>query len=341
MVIGRGRLAGTRQSLSGRQALSRSLLRRQLACLCAASPVVVVVVPPSLLPPRRRPASSPSSSFISSLPLPLSSSWGYNLQFTHTPCIETPALRAYASPHHATPPRRTSTTIFIMPVELRKRKAPQPPPAPAPAPKKKAPAAPKATRPDAQPKKTAKKATGPTTSMPSPPKTKEDAEVEKKDKDGKKVAVGDVVDLEGFGGEIETNDGQKTSLKKLVDESKSGVVLFTYPKASTPGCTNQVCLFRDAYEPLTGDGLAIYGLSADSLKANTTFKEKQRLQYPLLCDPQATLIAAIGLRKQPKGTQRGVFVVDKAGKVLVAEAGGPAATVERVKELVEKLKKKD
>lgn len=105
--------------------------------------------------------------------------------------------------------------------------------------------------------------------------------------------------------------------------------------------TNQVCLFRDSYEPLTADGLAIYGLSADSTKANTTFKEKQKLPYPLLCDTQATLIAAIGLKKQPKGTQRGVFVVNKEGKVLVAEPGGPAATVDRVKALVEELKGKN
>jgi len=48
--------------------------------------------------------------------------------------------------------------------------------------------------------------------------------------------AGDLITLEGFGGEIETNDGEKTSLKKLVDGSKSGVVLFTYPRASTPGC---------------------------------------------------------------------------------------------------------
>ena len=49
-------------------------------------------------------------------------------------------------------------------------------------------------------------------------------------------STGSIVTLGGFGGEIETNDGQKTTLKKLVDESSSGVVIFTYPKASTPGC---------------------------------------------------------------------------------------------------------
>jgi peroxiredoxin Q/BCP len=51
-----------------------------------------------------------------------------------------------------------------------------------------------------------------------------------------KVKVGDVVALEGFGGEVETNDGEKTTLKALVEASKNGVVIFTYPKASTPGC---------------------------------------------------------------------------------------------------------
>jgi peroxiredoxin Q/BCP len=115
-----------------------------------------------------------------------------------------------------------------MPVELRKRKAPQPPPAPAPA---------------------AKKASKPAKAKKAAPAAKK--EVEKKpaaaaaaaaaaDADaapaGKKVAVGDVIDIDGFGGEIQTNDGDKTTLKELLEESASGVVLFTYPKASTPGC---------------------------------------------------------------------------------------------------------
>lgn len=48
--------------------------------------------------------------------------------------------------------------------------------------------------------------------------------------------TGDTIDLTDFGGEVETHDGEKTTLAKLVAESKGGVVLFTYPKASTPGC---------------------------------------------------------------------------------------------------------
>ena len=154
-----------------------------------------------------------------------------------------------------------------------------------------------------------------------------------------KVAVGDIIDLDSFGGDIEANDGEKTNLMKLVEGSQTGVVLFTYPKASTPGCecrlfrrvynvyslsyqgTTQVCLFRDGYTKLTATGLSIYGLSTDSPKSNTTFKTKQNLPYALLCDPAASLIAAIGMKKAPKGTTRGVFVINKEGKVLAAEAG--------------------
>lgn len=48
--------------------------------------------------------------------------------------------------------------------------------------------------------------------------------------------VDSIIDLANFGGNVETQDGQKVTLKDLVDKSKAGVVLFTYPKASTPGC---------------------------------------------------------------------------------------------------------
>ncbi|KAL2687081.1 hypothetical protein Neosp_004632 [[Neocosmospora] mangrovei] len=251
-----------------------------------------------------------------------------------------------------------------MPVELRKRKAREPP-APPPAPAKKRTPAAKTGKAAAAAKAKAAPAKAPgKRGRPAKAKVEEEPakeEEEKKEeekveeekeeekaeekveepketkKKSDKAEVGDVVDLDGFGGEIETNDGEKTTLKALVDESKAGVVLFTYPKASTPGCTKQVCFFRDSYEPLTAGGLAIYGLSTDSPKANTTFKDKQKLPYPLLCDPKATLIGAIGLKKAPKGTQRGVFVIDKEGKVLVAEPGSPQGTVDKVKKLVEEL----
>ncbi|KAL1872160.1 thioredoxin peroxidase dot5 [Paecilomyces lecythidis] len=199
-------------------------------------------------------------------------------------------------------------------VELRKRKAPAEP-----APTEKKPKVAQKAATGGRPRASAKEAKKDTAASSSKAAT---------------PSVGETIQLDGFGGEIETHEGVKTTLKALVEESKSGVVLFTYPKASTPGCTKQACFFRDDYSDLTSTGLSIYGLSNDSPKANTTFKTKQNLPYPLLCDQQATLIGAIGFKKAPKGTVRGVFVVDKAGKVLISEAGGPQATVDAVRELV-------
>lgn len=71
----------------------------------------------------------------------------------------------------------------------------------------------------------------------------DEAKPEKKGKASGGSSVGDVIDLEGFGGKIETNDGEETTLKELVEKSGSGVVLFTYPKASTPGCKS-LCFER-------------------------------------------------------------------------------------------------
>lgn len=103
-----------------------------------------------------------------------------------------------------------------MPVELRKRK----PVEPAPAPPAKKSAAAKAVAKVKEAVTAASHAIN-TNGTATPPG---------------KPRVGEILTLETFGGEIETNEGKKTSLKQLAEESKAGVVLFTYPKASTPGC---------------------------------------------------------------------------------------------------------
>ncbi|TEY42325.1 hypothetical protein BOTCAL_0394g00010 [Botryotinia calthae] len=248
-----------------------------------------------------------------------------------------------------------------MPVTLRKRPAPAEPPAPAPPAKKKSTVAKTVAKVKEPVKKAAEpKATKATKAAPASKtngsKAKTETKVEapaplpqvKASKASApapapapasapvattKAVVGETIDLKGFGGEIETNEGEKTTLEKLVSESKSGVVLFTYPKASTPGCTNQVCAFRDSHPNILLTGYTVYGLSKDSPKSNTTFKTNQKLPYTLLCDTKSTLISAIGL-KNAKGTTRGVFVIDKSGKVLAAQAGSPKGTLEVVEGLI-------
>lgn len=105
-------------------------------------------------------------------------------------------------------------------VELRKRK--EAPPAPLPAAKK-------------EKKAKASKATnGEAAASEAPAAPKED-DPKASTKSGP-PKVGETVSLDGFGGEVETHEGKAVTLKSLVDASKAGVVLFTYPKASTPGC---------------------------------------------------------------------------------------------------------
>lgn len=131
-----------------------------------------------------------------------------------------------------------STHLFTMSTrELRKRK--DAPPAPAPPAKKKAPA--KAKKADTE-KTVVEKVQDTVTETVEAVKEavagKSNGEAsEPAAKTSGSAKTGDSIDLSTFGGEIETHDGKKTTLAKLVEESKGGVVLFTYPKASTPGCT--------------------------------------------------------------------------------------------------------
>ncbi|KKF97044.1 Peroxiredoxin DOT5 [Ceratocystis platani] len=224
-----------------------------------------------------------------------------------------------------------------MPVELRKRKAPTVPAPPPPAKrasraKKEAPSA--ATNPASRNGGAATNATRASKRSSGSPKAGV-AAATTATTPASAPSAGDTISLADFGGEVQTQDDETVTLKSLLTQSKTGVVLFTYPRASTPGCTRQACLFRDNYTTLSNAGLGVYGLSSDSPKANTTFKTKQKLPYRLLCDPSFSLIGAIGLKKNPKGTVRGVFLVNKNGKVLIAQPGGPADTLDVVVKLVQ------
>lgn len=83
-------------------------------------------------------------------------------------------------------------------------------------------------------------------------------------------------------------------------------------------------------------GYTVYGLSTDTVKANTGFASKQSLNYGLICDVDAGLTGALGMKKagNAKGTLRGVVVVDKTGLVRVWFQGGPGKTVDAVKEFL-------
>lgn len=77
-------------------------------------------------------------------------------------------------------------------------------------------------------------------------------------------------------------DGNLRSLDELLENGP--LVLFFYPKDHSPGCTKEVCSFRDHYQELRDDGVSVAGVSRDDAKDHRSFRQKHDLPYPLLTD---------------------------------------------------------
>lgn len=114
-------------------------------------------------------------------------------------------------------------------------------------------------------------------------------------------------------------EGNEVNIKEIA--SSKTVVLFAYPKASTPGCTRQVCGFRDSFPKFEAKDVAIFGLSADSVKAQKNFHDKQNLQYPLLSDPEYKLIEPLGAKKTATGGVTRSHWIIKNGKFSTVAVG--------------------
>lgn len=126
-----------------------------------------------------------------------------------------------------------------MPVELRKRPPPKETATPAPTAKRGSGSTVKKLAEKAKeailPKNSKKNGASVAVADPTPPAAN-DVDKAANGSGGSKIAVGETVNLDGFGGTVQTHDGKDVTLKELVDESLAGVVIFTYPRASTPGC---------------------------------------------------------------------------------------------------------
>ena len=106
----------------------------------------------------------------------------------------------------------------------------------------------------------------------------------------------------------------------LSDYKGKKLVVFFYPKASTPGCTAEACNLNDNYDRFKAQGYEILGVSADSANRQANFKSKYRFQYPLLADEDKAVIEAFGvwgpkkfMGKEYDGIHRTTFVIDANG----------------------------
>lgn len=108
----------------------------------------------------------------------------------------------------------------------------------------------------------------------------------------------------------------------LSDYKGKKLVVFFYPKANTPGCTAEACNLRDNYKELQAQGYELLGVSADSEKKQSNFKNKYEFPFPLLADEDHTVINTFGvwgpkkfMGREYDGIHRTTFVIDGDGVV--------------------------
>jgi peroxiredoxin Q/BCP len=134
---------------------------------------------------------------------------------------------------------------------------------------------------------------------------------------------------------LAADDGREISLAGLRGKH---VALYFYPKASTPGCTIEAIEFRERKAEFDKLNAIVLGCSADSVAAQAKFKVKQKLNFPLLSDPEFMVIEAYGARRMKSflgksflGIVRSTVLIGPDGKVeriwATAKSKGHAAEV--------------
>ena len=118
---------------------------------------------------------------------------------------------------------------------------------------------------------------------------------------------------------LPSGDGTQVHLSTLKGKN---VVLYFYPKDDTSGCTKEACDFEESSASLKKRGAVVLGVSADSQASHTSFAKKYGLTFPLLSDPDRSVIEAYGVWKKKsmygrtfEGIERTTFVIDEKGMI--------------------------
>ena len=113
--------------------------------------------------------------------------------------------------------------------------------------------------------------------------------------------------------------GNSVSLSDFLGKK---VVLYFYPKDSTPGCTRQACAFAQSYDGFCEKNVAVIGVSKDSAASHVKFAQKYSLPFTLLADPELQAIQAYGVWQEKKlygkvsmGVVRTTFIIDENGVI--------------------------
>ncbi len=141
--------------------------------------------------------------------------------------------------------------------------------------------------------------------------------------------------------ELTKQDGGFFRLYEILKEKN--VVLYFYPKDSTPGCTKQACEFRDQYETFKEHGAEVVGISSDSLKSHKRFERIYHLPFVLLSDQGGRIRKLYGVpRKLGILPGRVTYIIDKNGTVqyVFNSMSKPLEHVKTALEVLENLNKK-
>ncbi|NDE15878.1 peroxiredoxin [bacterium] len=126
---------------------------------------------------------------------------------------------------------------------------------------------------------------------------------------------------------------------KLSDRKGSWTVVYFYPKADSPGCTEQACAFRDAIKKIESRNAKLVGISTDTQASQKAFHEKHHLTFDLLADSDAKVTSEYGLKVPVLGVaRRTTFIVDPQLKVRsIARDVDPAFDAEWSAETLDEL----
>lgn len=113
----------------------------------------------------------------------------------------------------------------------------------------------------------------------------------------------------------------------------SKVVLAFYPGDNTPGCTRQMCSYRDDFAMFEGVSATLLGISPQDVDSHERWAEKRNLQFPLLADTDRAVAREYGVAAPVIGIRRSVFVVDAKGVLRYKDMKLIGATFERAEKL--------
>ena len=129
------------------------------------------------------------------------------------------------------------------------------------------------------------------------------------------------------------SQGQTHDLESYMEQGKS-VILYFYPRDSTPGCTKQACDFRDSMSRINKDDYVVLGVSKDSAKSHDKFINKQDLNFPLLMDEDGVLHEAYGTWRLKKIMAENTWVVlDQHLSLTLTDKLNGADTMSRLKDM--------